>query len=342
TQAMLREVVAHLGKKVTGLSGVMWLVLMWVLLTLPVRAAVEQTIPGSSKGIQFVIAALIVGAFVFYLYRKMRRSQESVEDQDITLIFTEDGIEKRALHSESKMDWKAYEKYMESDKYYFLYFANRTADVVPKSAFQSPDDAVGFRQLLGRKLSSSAKDPHPVLGRTRRGFYVAFAVVLVLLVVLTRSVGPLFQDPAPVWTLVAELRSIAPAQEAFRERFTLDGKPAYWREDVAGLYTYQHEGKAIGLIDRKQAAADASPVDRTIPQEFRFGYVFRSLHFGQENFSDPDRYAVAYFPANKRVGRLTFIMNQTGTVWSKELGPFPRIERFPNDPVAEGWTRHER
>jgi CheY-like chemotaxis protein len=57
----------------------------------------------------------------------------------------EEGIEKRALHAETRQTWQVYEKAIETDKYYFLSYVNRSADVIPKSSFQTPEDADVFR-----------------------------------------------------------------------------------------------------------------------------------------------------------------------------------------------------
>src|SRR6516162_5424219 len=100
-------------------------------------------------------------------------------------IFSEGGVEKATLHSESKVEWKAFERYSETNKYYFLYYSpGQVAEIVPKDSFASPNDEVSFRELLIRQLAAGA----PPAG-SRRGVLLVLVLIFVAIMLVLWTKG---------------------------------------------------------------------------------------------------------------------------------------------------------
>lgn len=114
----------------------------------------------------------------------------------------------------------------------------------------------------------------------------------------------------------------------------------YWRKDVAGLYTV----RAQKLIELSVAAADGRPTEEIEEYSLRgpkAGYWYRALLHAGEKEPGPDRFAFSAYPDSYPAsGRLTFIVDEKGVVWKKEMGG-ASPEFFPADPGRDGWTLME-
>jgi hypothetical protein len=124
--------------------------------------------------------------------------------------------------------------------------------------------------------------------------------------------------------------------------------------DVSGLYLVACDNdpakEGIKLIEPSVAAADAHPkapppgvkhsrVTSLPAREPKNGLWFKALRVpGSENGRNPDRFAIAAFPAKYQKGQMTFIVNEEGTQWKKDLGGLG-IDVWPNDPPASGWQK---
>lgn len=144
------------------------------------------------------------------------------------------------------------------------------------------------------------------------------------------------------------LKALMSAQMDFRANDREgDGVHHFWRGDIAGLYALKSkkdpQGPPIKLIDLSLARADDRPVTDLSPYGVRSvtssGYWYRSLLHEEERDPDPERFAACAFPDSPRAGRWTFIVDETKTIWQKELRDQRGLERFPRDPRKEGWTR---
>lgn len=118
---------------------------------------------------------------------------------------------------------------------------------------------------------------------------------------------------------------LASAQEDFRTHDRDgDGRRAYWREDVAGLYSFQPVGTEdpIGLIEKSIAAADAAPrslpmLDQTrAPKAY---YWYRALRFADEapGRRDDDRFAFCAVPAAPRPELHVYVMAQDRVIYRR-------------------------
>ncbi len=143
------------------------------------------------------------------------------------------------------------------------------------------------------------------------------------------------------------LKTITSAQADFRANDRDgDGVNQFWRGDIAGLYVLRSqkepEGPAIKLIELSVASADDRPVTDISPYAVRSakaGYWFRALLHEDETNPDPNRFAACAYPDTPSAGKWTFIVDEENTIYRKELKKQRGVERYPKDPLKDGWTR---
>jgi hypothetical protein len=97
----------------------------------------------------FLLGVLLIGYFVMppIFYR-----QEPKFRDEYWLRFTEDGIDFKTEHIDSRIDWTFYNKVYENDRVYLLVYGKRAFSTIPRRAFPSPDHEARFRDLLKRKI----------------------------------------------------------------------------------------------------------------------------------------------------------------------------------------------
>ncbi len=160
------------------------------------------------------------------------------------------------------------------------------------------------------------------------------------------------------------LRNIVDAEEDWKYS-DLDGNGAqdYWTRDVTGFFALDRTDRAGHRgVSREVALAD--PIGTNYyPKELKrlhgapaHGYRFKALLMDERGWpyaldededgtanSNSSRYGfVAYperYPAD---GRATFLVNQRGIVWQKDLEGALPPHKFPAEPEAEGWTARDR
>lgn len=142
-----------------------------------------------------------------------------------------------------------------------------------------------------------------------------------------------------------------------------NGLREYWVGDVAGLYSLigAHDD-AVRLISPEIACLDANPVGvdggkrrfRKLSAEpsssqRRWKYAVIPVRWNGESYGrdldDDGRYcegesgfAFCAYPATYGAdSRHTWIVNETGRIWKRDLGGHP-VRQFPANPENEGWT----
>jgi len=143
------------------------------------------------------------------------------------------------------------------------------------------------------------------------------------------------------------LKTITSAQADFRANDRDgDGINQFWRGDITGLYVLRSkqdpQGPAIKLIELSVASADDRPVTDLSPYAVRSakaGYWFRALLHEDETSPSPDRFAACAFPDSPSAGKWTFIVDEENTIYRKEVKKQRGIDRYPKDPLKDGWTR---
>jgi hypothetical protein len=135
-----------------------------------------------------------------------------------------------------------------------------------------------------------------------------------------------------------------------------DGRQEFWVGDVSGLFTILGtDGQAIKLIDHAIAHADANPRPngggtKTIPLDPiqpKATYFYRALPYFEDEQGrgvpydsgkgrHPTKYGFIAEPMKLPYAAPTLIINESGTVYLKDLQGLP-LDRYPRNPQAEGW-----
>lgn len=186
----------------------------------------------------------------------------------------------------------------------------------------------------------------------QRGTLVILGLVAVVLLFSAAYWGWLwwFRQPNHERVAYGMLIKIVKAQERLHG-LDLDGNQIrdYWTLDAAGLIQF-------GLLDPWTARADAARAKDyeaiTGPPVPHSGYFVIAMDrdpFGGPYALTPRHaptrnprrfgfcaYPAAYGPATRN----TYIVNESGRVWSKDTGGRP-VRQFPSDPSGEGWILHD-
>jgi hypothetical protein len=146
------------------------------------------------------------------------------------------------------------------------------------------------------------------------------------------------------------LKTLASAQADFRAN-DRDGNEIndFWVGDVAGLYCIEFKGEAIKLIELSVAAADIEPkttLSKWANPSPKAAYHYAVIPYQADgkpydtgNNRNTSMYAFCAFPAKGWNGKWVFIVNEENTILRKEFKSPQRIQRWPADPAAEGWTK---
>lgn len=157
------------------------------------------------------------------------------------------------------------------------------------------------------------------------------------------------------------LTDLVLAQEVWREVDTdRNGSNDYWVGPVAAFYFCKDsDGELLKSIRIDIARADRDGLSAYAEEEptpsrgFWLGAIDRDedgrdyvLHKDEKLLTNPARYGYCAWPAEYgRTGRLTFIVNQEGVVYSKDRGgnDCDRVGQWPGkDPEALGWRMEDR
>src|ERR1043166_7178419 len=148
------------------------------------------------------------------------------------------------------------------------------------------------------------------------------------------------------------LRTVATAEADFQSN-DRDGnkKNDFWVGDVAGLRTLKVEGQELQLIEISVAQADAFPLGPSGVRTSKSGYWYATIPKapdgkpyaqtvdGKTDYRNPAAFAACAWPAEYgSAGKLTFIVNEDKAAFKKDLGKGERVQQWPADPKAEGWS----
>ena len=79
-----------------------------------------------------------------------------------TYNFSETGVFIKDDVKESKLNWRAFIKKMENDKYYYLYLNANSAYIIPKKVLKSSVQKEELESLFAKYLSFNAEVGHLV------------------------------------------------------------------------------------------------------------------------------------------------------------------------------------
>jgi len=194
--------------------------------------------------------------------------------------------------------------------------------------------------------------------RRRWGCWIAAAVVFLVVAVVIIIPGILEASRSSkhrsAWQ---SLRTLYWAESDFRSNDRDDNKVNdYWVGDISRLYYFEVKGQPIQLIEVSIANADGAPKEPLKFPNSRSGFKFAAMKTDETgapydlgNGRNPEKYGVCAYPETYRAKRswyqssgdlsqYTFIINQDGVIWKKDLGGAPAV-KWPKDPVAEGWIK---
>ena len=90
------------------------------------------------------------------LKRRLHKIVDNVKQADIlgqrTISIDEQRIEAHGEHSKSIMEWSSVMKFVEIDKYFFMYFSANSGLIFPKRVFQSENQMDALLEMVSRKI----------------------------------------------------------------------------------------------------------------------------------------------------------------------------------------------
>lgn len=140
-----------------------------------------------------------------------------------------------------------------------------------------------------------------------------------------------------------------------------NGAQDYWTKDMTGFYYMKDaRGQTLKYIDVNMANADRLGLSAyaQVAPEPKSGYWVRVMKVDEEgqpyaqdvdgdgkSDTNPAKYGYCAYPAEYgKTGTLTFIVNEEGVVYQKDLGPDAKegVEAWPAaDPTTKGWVAVE-
>ena len=130
--------------------------LAWIVFCILVVALLWPNWSTLERVVYFVVFSLIwlIGYSIYYgwaIKSHTRKLYSESENKGLigehTMVIDPEGVTERSVVGESKTTWSGIEKIVHDDKYIYLYIGSLQAHVIPKRAFQNPDDAETFLQL---------------------------------------------------------------------------------------------------------------------------------------------------------------------------------------------------
>jgi hypothetical protein len=91
----------------------------------------------------------LIPRIIFALSPKFRESY--------TVTFSPDGVRVQTPHADSRLDWGRYSRAILGSEEYILCYGRSLFGVIPKRAFQSPEDLRAFEEMLTRFVPEVGK-----------------------------------------------------------------------------------------------------------------------------------------------------------------------------------------
>ena len=138
-----------------------------------------------------------------------------------------------------------------------------------------------------------------------------------------------------------------------------NGKKDYWTLDVCGFrYLKTSSGKEVLFMKKEAADADAAPKIKSFEPKPESGYFYKAIPLDSNNelynqnggypqykgkCLNENKYAFCAFPAEyKKTGHFTYIVNEKGKIYKKDLKGEP-VHKWPSEmPQTKGWDSIEK
>ena len=105
-----------------------------------------------------IILAIPLMALNTFVLRPYSYGQQASKDENLTasirMTIAEDGIGIYRMHKNQQIDWKNFEELIEGKDYFLLktVLHRNSFDIIPKRAFETPEEEDAFRELATRKI----------------------------------------------------------------------------------------------------------------------------------------------------------------------------------------------
>jgi hypothetical protein len=126
----------------------------------PLLSALAWKLDGKTYpfGAKDLVSPAIGLGFIALLYgwvptTSYRKTNPAVRGKEQSWVFSEDGCTNVSAIAESRMDWKAWIKAVETRDFFLLYPAATIMHIVPKRAFSGAAEVDAFRELLKSKTT---------------------------------------------------------------------------------------------------------------------------------------------------------------------------------------------
>lgn len=111
------------------------------------------------------VIGLVIGLLIVFGLPLIRRfswkrkwEREPLYRSEHEVSYSEEGIRYLMGHVESNLDWKYYQRMLESPEGFLLIYGDETFNLLPKRAFANDEMINQFRKLAGAKLSHRQQD----------------------------------------------------------------------------------------------------------------------------------------------------------------------------------------
>jgi hypothetical protein len=98
-----------------------------------------------------LLLMLMIFAVNYIVPRMWFRQEPKIRDE-YRLRFAEDGIVFQTAQIDSQIRWELYNRIVESDRFFLLYFGKRSFTIIPKRAFAGVEQEARFREMLRRHV----------------------------------------------------------------------------------------------------------------------------------------------------------------------------------------------
>ena len=100
-------------------------------------------------------------ALNIFVWRPYSYGLQASKDENLTasirMTIAEDGIGIFRIYKNQQIDWKNFEDLIEGKEHFLLktVLHRNSFDIIPKRAFESPEQEEAFRQLVTRKIEEN-------------------------------------------------------------------------------------------------------------------------------------------------------------------------------------------
>lgn len=108
-------------------------------------------------GLAFMFALSLL--VMYFIIPNLMKKREPQFADDYSITFTNTHIQLSAMENDVKVEWKDYDKVVESPEFFLLYYEEEEFSIIPKRVIGSESDVDEFRAMLKRKIGDRSKRP---------------------------------------------------------------------------------------------------------------------------------------------------------------------------------------